>query len=83
MSENFAQLLEESLRHSVMKPGAVIEAEVVDISADFIIVNAGLKSEAEIPVNQFKDAAGNLDIAVGEKVEVAIEVVEDGFGNTR
>ena len=83
MSENFAQLLEESLSHSVMKPGAVIEAEVVDISADFIIVNAGLKSEAEIPVNQFKDAAGNVDIAVGEKVEVAIEVVEDGFGNTR
>ena len=83
MSENFAQLLEESFSHSVMKPGAVIEAEVVDISADFIIVNAGLKSEAEIPVNQFKDAAGNLDIAVGEKVEVAIEIVEDGFGNTR
>ena len=83
MSENFAQLLEESLSHSIMKPGAVIEAEVVDISADFVIVNAGLKSEAEIPVNQFKDAAGNLDIAVGEKVEVAIEVVEDGFGNTR
>ena len=83
MSENFAQLLEESLSHSVMKPGAVIEAEVVDISADFVIVNAGLKSEAEIPVNQFKDAAGNLDIAVGDKVEVAIEVVEDGFGNTR
>ena len=83
MSENFAQLLEESLSHSVMNPGAVIEAEVVDISAAFIIVNAGLKSEAEIPVNQFKDAAGNLDIAVGEKVEVAIEVVEDGFGNTR
>ena len=83
MSENFAQLLEESLSHSIMKPGAVIEAEVVDISADFIIVNAGLKSEAEIPVSQFKDAAGNLNIAVGEKVEVAIEVVEDGFGNTR
>ena len=83
MSENFAQLLEESLSHSVMKPGAVIEAEVVDISADFVIVNAGLKSEAEIPVNQFKNAAGNLDIAVGDKVEVAIEVVEDGFGNTR
>ena len=83
MSENFAELLEESLSQSVMKPGAVIEAEVVDISTDFIIVNAGLKSEAEIPVNQFKDAAGNLDIAVGEKVEVAIEVVEDGFGNTR
>jgi small subunit ribosomal protein S1 len=83
MSENFAQLLEESLSHSVMKPGAVIEAEVVDISADFVIVNAGLKSEAEIPVNQFKDGAGNLDIAVGDKVEVAIEVVEDGFGNTR
>ena len=83
MSENFAQLLEESLSRSVMKPGAVIEAEVVDISADFIIVNAGLKSEAEIPVSQFKDAAGNLDISVGDKVEVAIEVVEDGFGNTR
>jgi small subunit ribosomal protein S1 len=83
MSENFAELLEESLSKSVMKPGAVIEAVVVDISADFIIVNAGLKSEAEIPVSQFKDAAGNLDISVGDKVEVAIEVVEDGFGNTR
>jgi small subunit ribosomal protein S1 len=83
MSENFAELLEESLSKSVMKPGAVIEAEVVDISADFIIVNAGLKSEAEIPVSQFKDSAGNLDIAIGQKVEVAIEVVEDGFGNTR
>ncbi|MEE2804880.1 MAG: 30S ribosomal protein S1 [Pseudomonadota bacterium] len=83
MSENFAELLEESLGRSVMKPGAVIEAEVVDISADFITVNAGLKSEAEIPVSQFKDAAGDLGITVGEKVEVAIEVVEDGFGNTR
>ena len=78
MSENFAELLEESLSQSVMKPGAVIEAEVVDISADFVIVNAGLKSEAEIPVNQFKDAAGNLDIEVGEKL-VGKDVVFDWF----
>jgi len=83
MSENFAELLEESLKQSVMKPGAVIQAEVIEVNGDFVIVNAGLKSEAEIPSSQFRDAEGNLSVGVGDNVDVAIEAVEDGYGNTR
>jgi len=83
MSESFAELLEESLSSSEMKPGAVIEAEVVDINGDFVIVNAGLKSESEIPASQFRDSEGAVQINIGDRVEVAIETVEDGYGNTR
>ena len=83
MSESFAELLEESFKKSQMNPGAVIEAEVVDVNGDFVVVNAGLKSESEIPAIQFRDSEGNVSIAVGDLVEVAIETVEDGFGNTR
>ena len=83
MSENFAQLLEESLKNSVMQIGAVISAEVVDINADYVVVNAGLKSEAEIPATQFRDADGTVSVTIGDYVEVAIEALEDGFGNTR
>ena len=83
MSESFAELLEESLRNSEMKPGAVIEAEVVDINGDYVIVNAGLKSESEIPASQFRDSEGAVQVNIGDRVEVAIETVEDGYGNTR
>ncbi len=83
MSENFAELLEESLKNSVMQIGAVISAEVVDINADYVVVNAGLKSEAEIPATQFRDADGTVSVTIGDCVEVAIEALEDGFGNTR
>ena len=83
MSESFAELLEESVKTSQMTPGAVIEAEVVDVNGDFVIVNAGLKSESEIPATQFRDSEGNVSVTVGDLVEVAIETVEDGFGNTR
>ena len=83
MSETFAELLEESLNSSEMKPGAVIEAEVVDINGDYVIVNAGLKSESEIPVSQFRDSEGAVQVNIGDRVEVAIETVEDGYGNTR
>ena len=83
MSESFAELLEESLRSSEMKPGAVIEAEVVDINGDYVIVNAGLKSESEIPASQFRDSEGAVQVNIGDWVEVAIETVEDGYGNTR
>lgn len=83
MSENFAELLEESLKQAVMRPGAVIQAEVVSVNADFVTVNAGLKSEAEIPVSQFKDAKGEVGVDVGDHVDVSIEAVEDGYGNTR
>ena len=66
-----------------MKPGAVIQAEVIDVGGDFVTVNAGLKSEAEIPTSQFKDAEGKVSVNIGDQVDVAIEAVEDGFGNTR
>jgi small subunit ribosomal protein S1 len=66
-----------------MKPGAVIEAEVVDINGDYVIVNAGLKSESEIPASQFRDSEGAVQVNIGDRVEVAIETVEDGYGNTR
>jgi small subunit ribosomal protein S1 len=83
MSETFEQLLEESLKGSVMQTGAVITAEVVDVNGDYVVVNAGLKSESEIPATQFRDADGAVSVQVGDFVEVAIEALEDGFGNTR
>ncbi|MDB4827112.1 30S ribosomal protein S1 [Gammaproteobacteria bacterium] len=83
MSENFEQLLEESFKNSIMQTGAVIVAEVIDLNNDYVIVNAGLKSESEIPATQFRDADGSVSIQIGDQVEVAIEALEDGFGNTR
>ncbi len=83
MSETFAELFEESLKSAIMQPGEVIIGEVVDANNDFVIVNAGLKSEAEIPASQFKDVHGDLMVKVGDSVEVAIEALEDGHGNTR
>ena len=72
MSETFEQLLEESLKGSVMQTGAVITAEVVDVNGDYVVVNAGLKSESEIPATQFRDADGAVSVKVGDFVEVAI-----------
>ena len=66
-----------------MQTGAVISAEVVDVNGDYVVVNAGLKSESEIPATQFRDADGAVSVQVGDFVEVAIEALEDGFGNTR
>ncbi|HSH40692.1 MAG TPA: 30S ribosomal protein S1 [Arenicellales bacterium] len=83
MTESFAELFEESIADTVMSPGAVIEGEVVDIGGDFVIVNAGLKSESEIPASQFKNDLGELTVSVGDTVEVAIEAFEDGSGQTR
>ena len=83
MSESFAELFEESIAKTVMSPGSVIEGEVVDLEGEFVIVNAGLKSEAEIPAVQFRDDKGELTVNVGDMVEVAIEAFEDGFGQTR
>jgi len=83
MSENFAQLFEESIANKEMRPGALITAKVVDIDDEMVIVDAGLKSEGMIPVSQFKNADGELDVNVGDDVEVVIEAIEDGFGATR
>jgi len=83
MTESFAELFEKSIADTVMAPGAVIEGEVVDMEGDFVIVNAGLKSESEIPAAQFKNDRGELTVSVGDTVEVAIEAFEDGSGQTR
>ena len=83
MTENFAELLEESLANVVMRAGEVIIGDVVEANDDYVIVSAGLKSDAEIPAYEFKNAAGELTVKVGDQVEVALEAVEDGTGNTR
>jgi len=66
-----------------MQPGAIVEGTVIDISGDFVIVDAGLKSEGVIPAEQFRDENGELTVNIGDKVEVALDSVEDGFGETR
>jgi small subunit ribosomal protein S1 len=83
MSESFAELFEESLNKSEMRPGAIITGHVEHIGNDVVIVNAGLKSEGIIPLWQFKNESGELEVAVGDEVAVALESLEDGFGATR
>jgi len=83
MSESFAQLFEESLIKTQMRPGAIITGTVVDINDDFVVVNAGLKSEGVIPISQFADETGEVEVNIGDSVEVALDTVEDGFGETR
>jgi small subunit ribosomal protein S1 len=83
MIESFAQLLEESLANQNIKPGSIITGRVVGIGPDYVIVNAGLKSEAVIPAEQFKNERGEIEVAVGDDVEVALDSVEDGSGETR
>lgn len=83
MSESFAELFEQSLAQTEMKPGSLIKGQVVDIRNDMVIVAAGLKSEGVIPASQFLNMAGELEIAIGDEVEVALDTVEDGFGETK
>ncbi len=83
MSESFADLFEESISQTQMKPGSILSGTVIEISGDFVMVHAGLKSEGVIPVEQFMDETGNIAVSVGEVVEVALDSVEDGFGETR
>ncbi|MCM5703184.1 30S ribosomal protein S1 [Larsenimonas salina] len=83
MSESFAELFEQSLQDINMEPGAIVMASVVDVDGDWITVNAGLKSEGQIPAAQFKNENGELTIGIGDEVKVALEAVEDGFGETR
>ncbi|WP_416308406.1 30S ribosomal protein S1 [Neptunicella sp. SCSIO 80796] len=82
MTENFAQLFEESLKELETRPGAIVKGTVVGIDKDIVLVDAGLKSESAIPTEQFRNAEGELEIAVGDVVDVALDAVEDGFGET-
>ncbi len=83
MSESFAELFEQSQIESKMRPGAIISAVVVDVNNDTVIVNAGLKSEGIIPIDQFFDEHGELEVALGDTVDVALDSIEDGYGVTR
>jgi small subunit ribosomal protein S1 len=83
MTESFADLFAQSLAETRMKPGTIVQGTVVEVRPDFIIVNAGLKSEGVIPAEQFRNARGEIEIAVGDIVDVALDAVEDGFGETR
>jgi small subunit ribosomal protein S1 len=83
MSESFAELFEESLKTVDMKPGAIVTGVVIDIDNEWVTVHAGLKSEGVIPRVQFLDAAGECALNIGDEVQVALETVEDGFGETK
>ncbi len=82
MTESFAQLFEESLQTIETRPGSIVRGVVVSIDKDVVLVDAGLKSESAIPAEQFKNAQGELEIQVGDEVDVALDAVEDGFGET-
>ncbi|MDE0250438.1 MAG: 30S ribosomal protein S1 [Gammaproteobacteria bacterium] len=83
MAESFAQLLEESEDNINTQPGMIINGTVVDIGKDAVIVNAGLKSEGMIPIEQFRTDNGELEVEIGDEVEVALDALEDGYGETR
>ncbi|MEL0082811.1 MAG: S1 RNA-binding domain-containing protein, partial [Gammaproteobacteria bacterium] len=82
MSESFADMLEESLAKTELKAGALISARVLKIDNDYVLVNAGLKSEGLIPTREFIGENRELEIAVGDDVDVTLELVEDGYGET-
>ncbi|WP_216782670.1 30S ribosomal protein S1 [Candidatus Profftia tarda] len=83
MTESFAQLFEESLKTIETRPGSIVRGVVVAIDKDIVLVDAGLKSESAIPIEQFKNSHGELEIQIGEEVDVALDAVEDGFGETQ
>ena len=83
MAESFAELFEESLAYTHMKPGTILTGTVIDIRSDVVDVSAGLKSEGVIPIDQFMTDKGEVEVGVGDVVEVALDSVEDGFGETR
>jgi small subunit ribosomal protein S1 len=83
MSENFAELFEESLKTVDMEPGSIVTGVVIDIDNEWVTVHAGLKSEGVIPMSQFVDANGQCTLSIGDEVQVALETVEDGFGETK
>lgn len=82
MTESFAQLFEESLKTIETRPGSIVKGRIVSIDKDVVLVDAGLKSESAIPAEQFKNAQGELEIQIGDEVDVALDAVEDGFGET-
>jgi len=83
MNEDFSILIEESISKLQVKSGAIINGFVIDIKKDLVIVNAGLKSEGMIPIDQFMGFDGKIEVKVGDSVEVTVDAIEDGFGETK
>jgi small subunit ribosomal protein S1 len=83
MNESFAELFEQSFADQQMRPGAIVTGVVVDIRSDVVVIHAGLKSEGVIPIEQFRNEQGELEVSIGDSVEVALDAMEDGFGETR
>jgi small subunit ribosomal protein S1 len=83
MTESFAELFEESLAIQDLRPGSIVTGTIMEIRDDAVVVNAGLKSEGIVPISQFMNLQGELEVAVGDAVQVALDTVEDGFGETR
>jgi small subunit ribosomal protein S1 len=82
MTENFAQLFEESLKEIETRPGSIIKGTIVAINKDNVIVDAGLKSESVIDINQFKNNSGEVEVNVGDEIDVSLKATDDGFGET-
>ena len=83
MSESFANLLDENLNTLDMQPGSIVSGVVLDVDNDWVTVHVGLKSEGIISLNEFRNSDGEIKINVGDEIEVALEAVEDGYGETR
>ncbi|MFI4889574.1 MAG: 30S ribosomal protein S1 [Steroidobacterales bacterium] len=83
MTESFAELFEQSIASQRIRPGTILNGLIVEVGQDYVIVNVGLKSEAVIPAEQFRNEKGEMEVTVGETVEVALDSVEDGSGETR
>ena len=83
MSESFSEMFENSLANQRIRPGTILTGLVVDVTPDVVIVNVGLKSEAVIPLEQFKNERGEVEVKPGDSIEVALDAVEDGTGETR
>lgn len=82
MTTSFAELFEESLKKVETRPGSIIKGSVISIDNDMVIVDAGLKSESFIPIEQFKNSSGKLEVKVGDMIDVSLDAIEDGFGET-
>ena len=83
MTESFAELFEQSQTLSKLKPGSIVTGIVVEIRSDVVVINAGLKSEGIVPIEQFRNERGELEVQVGDEVKVALDAIEDGFGETK
>ncbi len=83
MTESFAELFEQSQTHlAKLKPGSIVTGTVVEVRTDVVVINAGLKSEGIVPIEQFRNDAGEIDVGVGDQVKVALDSIENGFGET-